>query len=161
MFIFIITAQMAAIEDINSYNYDECYKGFNQLLAKFIKMVRMKVPTIEHKVLVDRFEKRIALLRTTTSHDAVIKLAAPPMIGMADTILSRESAERYFTETSAHNYGTLSADDQFMYELIDLIRGLYPGLKKSEKDIIYSDLVSMLCICARFGIVQQTYISPN
>ena len=144
---------MTTISQINNFGYDECYKTFNQILTTFIRMLRMKVTAIEHKVLIDRFEKRIGLLRTTTSHDAVIKLAAGPMVNMAQTILVREVAEKYFTTVAVCSKDALPKDDQFMYELIDIIRGLYPGLTLSERDKIYDNLVSMLCICSRFKIV--------
>lgn len=142
-----------SIPAINNYKYDECYKTFNQILATFIRMLRMKVTSMEHKVLIDRFEKRIALLRTTTAHDAVIKLAADPMVSMSNIILSRDDAEKYFTTATVAS--SLSSDDQFMYELIDIIRGLYPAMTLAEKDKIYNDLVKMLCVCARFRIITQ------
>ena len=75
------------------------------------------------------------------------------MVNMAQTILVREVAEKYFTTVAVCSKDALPKDDQFMYELIDIIRGLYPGLTLSERDKIYDNLVSMLCICSRFKIV--------
>lgn len=105
----------------------------------------------------DRLRKRINLLRSTMGEDQPILLMAPLMKKYQAKILNRD--EKFFMGMNARQTYVEefrkepTRDEEYIFELIDSIRGHYQKSPQTEKDIVYSEVLVLFNCCIEYELV--------
>lgn len=130
----------------------------DEILRDHIKKVRDLITRIEKKsrddieiANLDRLRKRINLLLNTFGTHALVVEMSPMMIEYSEPILERK--ETFFMDMNAReeyfrvNGRNPSAEDEFMFQLIESVRGHYRKSLQAEKDAVYKDVLDVFTLC--------------
>lgn len=104
----------------------------------------------------DRLKKRINMLRRTMGDDEPIKAMTPLMKEYQDKILNRE--EEFFLGMNARkkyvekHHREPSRDEEYIFELIDSVRGHYSKSTKDEKDFVYHEVLTLFNCCIEYEL---------
>ena len=104
----------------------------------------------------DRLRKRINLLRSTMGEDQPIRLMAPLMKKYQVKILDRD--EKFFMGVNARQkyieefQKEPTRDEEYIFELIDSIRGHYQKSPQAEKDVVYGEVLVLFNCCIEYEL---------
>lgn len=139
---------------------------FNELVTGLVGRLEKKARKTEERNMIYRLKSRIA---TALSFDlaAMIAVAAPIFVDFSDKILVETKAERdkFFLEMDAKSEYTRRreaagtpvdpADNQYVFELIDMIRSKYAESTAAEQDATYAAVRGLLAESADYLIAQS------
>jgi hypothetical protein len=127
---------------IAAYTQTECERAFVLILRELLRILKCKVRTESDRALVDRCEKRIALVVLSGAGE-LLRISKDKLIENRERIMSRDE-EYFMTQQLVDTAGASAADD-----IINLVRTQYSSSTKPERDLIYSHFVNMLMTCIR------------
>jgi hypothetical protein len=132
----------------------EIIREHTELIRGLISRVEKKSRNEVEIANLDRLRKRIALLFNTMGDDIVIVKMTPTMEEHSEKILERD--EEFFLTVNAkaeylrtHKTAPDSEDD-FIFQLIDSIRGHYRKIPQTEKDEVYADVLKLFVNCIEY-----------
>ncbi len=135
-------------------------KEFNLLMWDLITMIERKSRSEMEMANLDRFKKRISLLKSTVGDIAPIQLTAPFFISFSENILNPDMTERdkFFLDMNvraeySRHMGAISKQDEFAFELSDSVRAHYKNLSVQERDDIYKKVVAMLRCAIEYKLI--------
>ncbi len=113
---------------------------FNSTVNLLIGRLQKKLRSEREIADIDRLQKRLRLLRSTSGPDVVISTSGEYFIKYSDKILSRD--ENFFVlinvkEEFKKNGKEFTTSDEFIIPLIDSIKSYYKQSTQMEKDNTY------------------------
>lgn len=126
----------------------ESIKDFNSTISELLKNVEALLKSDIDKANIDRLRKRIGALKSTIGVSEPLSLAHKFFIEYLDKIKKRD--EDFFmnmdarTEAKKYAKKKITAQDEFVFELVDAVKKSYTSADKSEKDLLYSDVKKLL-----------------
>jgi hypothetical protein len=135
----------------------EKVKKFNLIIKNLISRVEQKSRTDHDLAILDRFKRRISLLRSTMGESELMASVSEILVDYSEKILNRDAYEVFIMDANAEaeiaKYGgQIDPQDDFVNALISSIRNIYPNMTAREKDIIYNDVKSLLHCCLAYAI---------
>lgn len=127
---------------------------FNQIISTLLRKVEQKSRNDDELASLDRVQKRINLLKSTMGIESLIDIAAPVILRYSGPIMSND--ENFFTTMdvraeSINNGITITADDEYIFSLIDSVKAHYVKLGSDEKKKIFIDINKLLNLSARWS----------
>ncbi len=150
--------------------YTQMKKTEKQIIGEHIELVRSLISRIEKKsrdeielANLDRLRKRISLLINTMGDNALVVEMIPQMVAYSEKILARD--ETFFMGINARDEyikqhkQAPSADDEFMFQLVDSVRGHYRKSAQLEKDTVYADVLKLFMSCMEYKAMDDERMS--
>lgn len=133
---------------------EDLAKEFNNTIKLLINIVEKKSRSSVEMGNLSRLKRRIYLLTAASGEEALISTACPFFIECASQIIDRE--EKFFLNVDVKSEllkrkGAVSAQDEFVFGLIDSVRDHYQNSSKIEQDDIYSKIKILLDDCLEYS----------
>ena len=121
----------------------EIVKEFNEITKNLINQLKRKTRSELDLANIERLEKRLSLLRNTAGSQALIEEAGPYILDYSEKIINRD--EDFFMKMDVRSKfsGKVSAEDKFIFTLIDSIRVHYNKARQAERDEVYNAVKSL------------------
>lgn len=128
---------------------DVVAKEFNALIRKLITRAEKKARSEIDVAMLDRLKKRIALLKQTMGEYALIGESSSFFIEYAETIMDRAECEKLLMTVDVRaeyvrRKGKVDKQDEFIFGLVDSIRGHYTKAPSTERDEIYNEVKTLM-----------------
>ena len=138
---------------------DNLVNNHIQIISKLIARVEKRSRDSVELANLDRLRKRISLLCQTMGPETIIVQMFPFMMDYKEAILQRNedfflglNARAEYIKKSGKNP---TNEEEFIFQLVDSIRGHYRQIPKEEKDEVYNEVLQLFNNCIKYKLTSQ------